>query len=36
MELIGVFGVTLYKPLGAALHQGLQEHIPLQSAAYLN
>lgn len=36
MEVIGVFGVTLFKPQDIALHQCPEEHIPLQSGIYLN
>lgn len=35
MEVIGVFGVTLFKPRDIALHQCPKEHIPLQRGIYL-
>lgn len=36
MEVIGVFGVTLFKPQDITLHQSPGEHIRLQSGIYLN
>ena len=36
MEVIGVFGVPLFKPQDIALHHSPEEHIPLQSGIYLN